>query len=364
MTTHPSSYRGQEISTNHADRFCLSKMESSPRYQGEPSHKRRRRSSLSGAHTSDSASPQTELGHMRSDNVTGSTSFVGSGSGIYFVRTVRAALAKHLSSGSEVVSEMVPGEDDHVHPESPPNSLWNRDEVYFGTPDQSLESPSITFDNLVHWSESYFEIWHPPFPFLHAPSILQLFENVTSHGISNLNSIEAIIVRSVLSISVADRRQLPVNNGPLVPSSLIFTSIEDAVSCLSPILIQPSTISSIQAAVSIQVFLLSMLRLNTASRFSGLIIQIAFHLGLHRCPTRYKQFSKSEADMRRRLFWSIYSLERFLAQSLGLPLSLKDDDIDVCHPQNEVHLENDERANIAHSHGMIKIFFRKVRLGI
>ena len=308
---------------------------------------------MSGVQASDSASPQTELGHMRSDNVTGSTSFVGSGSGIYFVRTVRAALAKHLSSGSEVVSEMVPGEDDHVHPQSPPNSLWSRDEVSFGIAGQAQNLPSITFDNLVSWSESYFEIWHPPFPFLHAPTILELFEKVASHGLPHLNSIETIIVRSVLSISVADRRQLPVVNGPLVPPTLIFNSIEDAVSCLSPILIQPSTISSIQAAVSIQLFLLSMLRLNTASRFSGLIIQIAFHLGLHRCPTKYKQFSKPEADMRRRLFWSIYSLERFLAQSLGLPLSLKDDDIDVCHPQDEVHFEDDERGNIAdQSHGI------------
>lgn len=301
---------------------------------------------------SDSASPQTELGHMRSDNATGSTSFVGSGSGIYFVRTVRAALAKHLNSNSEVVSEMVPGEDDHVHPQNPPNSLWSHDEVLSWIPGQDQVYPAITFNNLVRWSDSYFEIWHPPFPFLYAPSVLDLFEKLASHGLSQLTGIEVIIVRSVLSISVADRRQLPRINDPLVPSSLVFSSIEDAVSCLSPILIQPSRIASVQAAVSIQVFLFSMLRLNTASRFSGVIIQMAFHLGLHRCPTRYKQFSKSEADMRRRLFWSIYSLERFLAQSLGLPLSLKDDDIDVCHPQNEVHSDADQQPNILNqSHG-------------
>ena len=306
---------------------------------------------MSGAQASDSASPQTELGQMRSDNVTGSTSFVGSASGIYFVRTVRTALAKNLNNGNEVVGEMVPGEDDQVHPESPPNSLWNRDEVSFGRADQRQDSPPVTFDSLVRWSESYFEIWHPILPFLHAPSILELFERFASHGLSHLNSIEIIIVRSVLSTSVADRRQLPANREHLVPSTLIFNSIEEAVSCLSPILLQPSTISSIQAAVAIQVFLLSMLRLNTASRVSGLIIQIAFHLGLHRCPTRYKQFSKSEADIRRRLFWSIYSLERFLAQSLGLPLSLKDDDIDVCHPQDEVHLEDEERVKTTHFQG-------------
>lgn len=49
---------------------------------------------------------------MRSD-VTGSTSFVGSGSGIYFVRTVRSALARNISMDAEAIdTEMVPGEDD------------------------------------------------------------------------------------------------------------------------------------------------------------------------------------------------------------------------------------------------------------
>jgi hypothetical protein len=158
------------------------------------------------------------MGHMRSDNVTGSTSFVGSGSSIFFVRTVRAALAKHLSSSSEVVSEMVPGEGDHVHPQSPPNSLWNRDEVDFSSPNQIQVDPSITFHSLVRWSESYFDIWHPPFPFLHAPSILEFFEKVASHGVSQLNSIESIVVRSVLSIAVADRRQLHAAEPSFHPS--------------------------------------------------------------------------------------------------------------------------------------------------
>src|ERR1700712_4225775 len=162
-------------------------MESSPRNQGEPSRKRRRRSSLSGAHASDSASPQTELGQMRSDNVTGSTSFVGSASGIYFVRTVRTALAKNLNNGNEVVSEMVPGEDDQVHPASSPNSLWNRDDVSFDRADQRQDNPPVTFDSLVRWSESYFEVWHPILPFLHAPSILELFERFASRGPSHLN---------------------------------------------------------------------------------------------------------------------------------------------------------------------------------
>jgi hypothetical protein len=157
------------------------------------------------------------------------------------------------------------------------------------------------------------------------------------HGIQSLAIVEAITIRSVLSISVADRRQMPRDDQTLVPANLVFNTIDDAISCLTPILMQPSTVAGLQALVSIQFFLVSMLRLNAASRIGGLIVRITFHLGLHRCPSRYKQFSSADADMRRRLFWAIYSVERYLSQSLGLPLDLKDDDIDVCYPDNELH---------------------------
>ena len=119
----------------------------------------------------------------------------------------------------------------------------------------------------MHWSQAYFNNCHPPFPFLHAPSILALLEMVSLHGLSRLNSIDVIMVRSVLSTSLADRRQMPRDDQQsLGPSHLIFNTIEEAISGLSPILIQPSTLASLQATVSIQVFLVSMLRLNAASR--------------------------------------------------------------------------------------------------
>lgn len=289
---------------------------------------------------------------MRPGRVTGSSSFVGSGSGIHFVRTVRASFAKNYPRGSDpVVDELVPGEDDRLQTQS--SSLWNADEVQQSSA-AGGPATATPFEDLVSWSEAYFNNWHPPFPFLHAPSILALLETVSLHGFSHLSSTDATMVRSVLSTSLADKRQMPRDNQQsLVPSHLIFNTIEEAISGLLPILIQPSTLASLQAIVSIQVFLVSMLRLNAASRLGGTIVRIAFHLGLHRCPSRFRQFSSTDADMRRRVFWSIYCLERYLAQSLGLPLDLKDDDIDVCYPDNELHKRDDiGSSNSEPSHGM------------
>lgn len=276
---------------------------------------------------------------MRRGLAQGSSSFVGSGSGIYFVRTVQAAFARNYSrQGSEAIDEdMVPGEDDRLHASNvnPAGSLWNSSEVDFLSSDQP--ATPFNFDDMVHWSRPYFDNWHPPFPFLQGTKVLDSFEKISNHGIQSLNVLDAIVVRSVLSMSLADRRQMPQEAGKLIPSDLVFLTINDAIACLNSIMMQSSTLAGLQSLVAIQSFLISMLHLNAASRFGGVIVSIAFQLGLHRCPSRYEQFSLADTDIRRRIFWTIYTLERYLSQSLGLPLNLKDDDIDVCYPDIELH---------------------------
>jgi hypothetical protein len=300
----------------------------------ESRRKRRRQSSMA-------AESPPEVGHMRD---TGSASFVGSGSGIHFVRTVRQAFARNSCRPSlnheAVDDELVPGEDDRLHQLNLPDLLWRGDEVLFPTHGEESQEhclPSSMFDNMVRWTKPYFISWHPPFPYLHAPSFLGLLEKMSIYTLSSLEHTDRVIVRSVMSISAADRRQtLPEEVCP-VPANLLYQSIEEAISSLQPLLIHPPSISALQAAVSIQIFLISMLRLNAASRIGGLIVRMSYHLGLHRCPSRFPRFSSTELEIRRRLFWSIYCIERYLSQALGLPLELKDDDLDVCFPDQELH---------------------------
>ncbi|CAG8960435.1 hypothetical protein HYFRA_00008154 [Hymenoscyphus fraxineus] len=314
---------------------------------GECRRKRRRKSSLSICRDNEdgSSSQHQEHGHMRPSRIQGSSSFVGSGSGIYFVRAVQSAFSRnHRPTSETVAGELVPGEDDQLQVRAlEVGFLWHPEEVTPATT-QALSS-QVTFDNLVHWSQPFFTNWHPPFPFLHGPTVLGILERISLSGIQELTDAEAMIARSVLSISVADRRQMPVNDQIPLPSSLVFNTIDEAISCLTSILLQPSTLVGLQSAVAIQVFLISMLRLNAASRIGGLITRMVFHLGLHRCPSKYKQFTTQDSDMRRRVFWTIYTLSRTLSQSLGLPLDLKDDDIDVCYPDKEHHVQNPESAN-------------------
>lgn len=63
---------------------------------------------------------------------------------------------------------------------------------------------------------------------------------------------------------------------------LVFISQEYIASSLVFALGCPATLRDIQAAVCVQLFLVSFQRYNMASRLVGIIARIAFHLGLYR----------------------------------------------------------------------------------
>ncbi|KKY20864.1 putative c6 transcription factor [Phaeomoniella chlamydospora] len=142
-----------------------------------------------------------------------------------------------------------------------------------------------------------------------------------------------------MSISLADHRQSGAPMARPVPAYLAFHSFDDAMNSISKVFSNPTSIESIQAAVSVQLFLVSMLRHNAASRLGGAIVRMAFQLGLHRCPVRFSGFSAQDASLRKRLFWTIYCLDRYICQSIGLPLAIRDDDVDVCYAGQERHIQ-------------------------
>jgi hypothetical protein len=286
--------------------------------------------------------PAREVGLMRSIQGDRFSGFVGSASGIFFIRSVYGAIRHSQPTPPTVAetpgSDVVPGEDDHlplVHPDSS-ERLWGDDEI------MSEPVSDISFEKLVGWTASYFANWHPSYPFLHAPTILEHF-NKFPHNVAadqdHTDEFRMIILRSVMSISLADHRQSFESGGVRYPAVLVFPSYDAAVDSLRHVLSHPTSMLGLQAAVSVQLFFISMLRLNAASRLGGLIIRMAVQLGLHRCPARFPSFSTGEKELRQRVFWSVYCIDRFVCQSMGLPLGLHDDDVDVCYPLAEHHLQ-------------------------
>lgn len=270
-------------------------------------------------------------------------SFVGSASGIHFIRSVYSAVEaeKSRAASPEPDRNLVPGEEDQLPDTSSSPStkgLWQAYEVYCNDHDGS----HVLFGNLIQWSQSYFDNWHPAYPFLHAPSILALFKKISMIPLGRVTEVihplDLAMVRAVLSISLADRRQaVQGTEAKPVPQVLVYKSFTSAIDSVERTLSTPTTIKGLQAVVSVQLFLVSMLRHNAASRLGGLIVRMTFQIGLHRCPVRYASFTVEDIQLRKRLFWTVYCLDRHLCQSLGLPLGIRDDDIDVCYLDYERH---------------------------
>ncbi|KAI8935171.1 hypothetical protein NX059_007764 [Plenodomus lindquistii] len=295
-----------------------------------------------------SMQPAREVGLMRSNPGESLSKFVGSASGIYFIRSVYGAIRRARPTDPTLAetsgSDIVPGEDDHL-PTINPNSsksLWRDGEVTTTSP------RSYLFQEFVDWSGSYFVNWHPFYPFLHAPSVLDYFDKIARNGLPKDDSSDAfqmIVLRSILSISLIDHRQASRLVSSPYPQALVFSSYDAAVDSLRYILSSPTSLPALQATLSVQLFLVSMLRLNAASRLGGLIIRMAMQIGLHRCPYRFSAFSSSEKELRQRIFWSIYAIDRFICQSMGLPLGIHDDDVDVCYPAAESHMDHSHESS-------------------
>lgn len=289
-----------------------------------------------------SVQPHREVGVMRSVPGDKFSGFVGSASGIFFIKSVYNALRKPGNAAPMSVetpaSDVVPGEDDQL-PSVLPNAserLWKDDEI-----SMSLDR-IVSYEELVELSGGYFANWHPFHPFLHAPTVLEYFQQISCNASSNLNTsqdLHVVILRSIMSISLADQRQADYPNRLQYPVNVVFSSYDHAVDSLRYILTRPTSLLGLQATISVQLFLVSMLRLNAASRLGGLINRMSLQLGLHRCPTRYNSFSISEKELRQRIFWSSYAIDRFICQSMGLPLGINDDDLDVCFPMAEQHMD-------------------------
>lgn len=286
-----------------------------------------------------------EIGLMRWRSEQDAASFVGSASGIHFIRSVYSAVESENSRAPSPTQtpeqNLVPGEEDQL-----PQTDQGRSAKALWQPHETYSNPSstakVSFSDLVSWSQSYFDNWHATHPFLHAPGVLQSFKKISQVPIASIErhveTLDLAIARSVLSISVADHRQsIKPYNVPRIPAILLFDSFEAATESVQSTLSVPTTIKILQAAISVQLFLISMLRHNAASRLGGLVVRMMYQIGLHRCPVRYASFPVEDIQLRKRVFWTVYSIDRYLCQSLGLPLGIRDDDIDVCYLDNERH---------------------------
>ncbi|KAJ5636666.1 uncharacterized protein N7484_009979 [Penicillium longicatenatum] len=277
--------------------------------------------------------------------------FVGSSSGVYFINTVKRAFSNgHDESGSRetefpTAEDTLVGVDDSSQQKRRRTESRNESASFGGEPsvswkyDPALASSLGTApppDVAKEFMMSYFKVWHPLFPFLHGPTFLQAMEKLYSNSPMPNDPVDdstsehratcwTIILQCIFNLGSLLHPDLQLPNSCKIQSP----------SCMTPllsILASRHDIVSLQALLAIQVYLVATMSLRLASTFGGCILRSMLHAGLHRCPFRYSQLSSHDRQLRKRIFWCAYAIDRYLSQALGLPLGIQDLDVDVCLP--------------------------------
>ncbi|GAB1197681.1 hypothetical protein APSETT444_006983 [Aspergillus pseudonomiae] len=98
-------------------------------------------------------------------------------------------------------------------------------------------------------------------------------------------------------------------------------------------------------------------RIRSAYSYSGIAMRLALSLGLHRSGSAPTTASAVELESRRRTWWMLYYFERMSASKLGLPITLRDEDIDVELPSMDglTDEEQQEFADPAHMCANVKL---------
>lgn len=122
-----------------------------------------------------------------------------------------------------------------------------------------------------------------------------------------------------------------------VLNSIIYSELWHAASkYMSSVESGPPRLETIQARLGQCLYLLSSSRANECWYAFGTALQLVTALGLHRkLPAKLPRNGNTylEQELRKRIFWSAYTLDKYLSVMFGRPRLLHDEDIDQELPE-------------------------------
>ena len=309
--------------------------------------------------------PPIEIGSFSAPRADKSD-FIGSASGVFFVNTVFRAFAaaavssdaeqdEHIGTAVGVATTPEPGSahgylaaDESAPAEAASDDVLLQPEIIEdNTEGANLRSYGVSLPALGRPPPPetakrliilYFRNWHPFFPFLHGPTFYGAVEHFyhpghdanqydTSKQPLNLRSkvYRAVTFQCIFNIAASGRESAHLDAGSRIQSGTALTSLLGTI-CGA------HDIAALQALLAAELYLISAMSLRAASTVHGALTRILYHSGFHRCPFRFVQLPTTMYDIRKRIFWCAYVLDRHLSQALGYPVAIRDDEVDVCVP--------------------------------
>ncbi|TPX10762.1 uncharacterized protein E0L32_008331 [Thyridium curvatum] len=170
----------------------------------------------------------------------------------------------------------------------------------------------------------YFQEWSPLFPVLHKPQFLHIYEEFVADPdkIKNNHKIAQLyLVFSIAALSGED------------PDFEQIASCEAHWQRALDAILMDNTIITLQCLVLALMYCTARADYKRLQHYKGVAVGLSHRLGLHQSQKRFS-FGALTIETRKKVFWTLYTLDCFSAAILGLPKLLKDDDIHAEYPSD------------------------------
>ncbi|KAI2625817.1 fungal-specific transcription factor domain-containing protein [Hypoxylon sp. NC1633] len=189
-------------------------------------------------------------------------------------------------------------------------------------PAQSMRVPPRLFsDRCVN---IYFQEWAPLFPVLHKPTFLRLYEEFVADSEKVKNNHKLAQLYLVFSIAALSS-DLPDMDQIADCEAQWQRALEAAI--------MDNTMNTLQCLVLALMYCTIRADYKRLQHYKGIAVGLSHRLGLHQSQKRFS-FGALTIETRKKVFWTLYTLDCFSAAMLGLPKLLKEDDIHAEYPSD------------------------------
>ncbi|KAI4098777.1 MAG: hypothetical protein LQ339_006277 [Xanthoria mediterranea] len=179
--------------------------------------------------------------------------------------------------------------------------------------------PRLLSDQLIN---VFFQEWAPLFPILHRPTFLNVYTQYVAdpetcknqHSIAQLNLVFCISAQSMDQV-----------NKPHTES--FERQWRDSLDAVLP----ENTLATLQCLVLAQLTCIMRGDYTNLLQYTGLALSLSHRLGLHQSQKRFS-FDSLASETRKKVFWTLYTVDCFSAALLGLPKTLQEEGIHTEYP--------------------------------
>ncbi|KAL2131913.1 hypothetical protein VTI74DRAFT_4440 [Chaetomium olivicolor] len=182
-------------------------------------------------------------------------------------------------------------------------------------PPQTMRIPPRLFsDRCVN---VYFQEWAPLFPVLHKPTFLRVYEEFVADPEKIKNNHKLAQLYLVFSIAALSGEQADLHQ---------IAACEQQWQRSLEAILMDNTMMTLQCLLLALIYCTIRADYKRLQHYKGIAIGLSHRLGLHQSQKRFS-FGVLTIETRKKVFWTLYTLDCFSAAILGLPKLLKEEDV-------------------------------------